>query len=57
MDEERPITDKENFPSKSHVFSASQLAYEDGYNDGYRSCLVLIFSMMLMLFIVERLTR
>lgn len=56
-DEDKPITDKENFPVVNLVFSRADVAYEQGYSDGYRSCVVLVCSALIGFFLVERLTR
>jgi hypothetical protein len=56
MDEkEKPITDKENFPSedKQTVFLVSRPDYRDGYLDGYKSCLTLLMSFLLLAMIID----
>lgn len=57
MEEEKPITDKENFPSSEtkgavHLLvDMSKLAYADGLADGYRKAVTdfLLWSMAFMI--------
>lgn len=53
--DEKPITDKENFPTeeKQRVLFFSTPTYQEGYIDGYRSCLTLILSFLIVMVLVE----
>ena len=56
MEDEKPITDKENFPPENKgaerlVVDMSQIAYVDGIADGYRKAVTdfLLWSMAFMI--------